>query len=82
MFTSKKQSAAAAEVWLAGWLAGWLEVGQYFYLGTNERGRLPVVRMGDSNSKYFQAVVVADRDPVRLGGSPLYLVDLTLGGVG
>lgn len=32
-----------------------------------------------SDSEDFQAVVVADSDPVRLGGSPLDIIDLSLG---
>lgn len=32
-----------------------------------------------SDSEDFQAAVVADSDPVRLGGSPLDIIDLSLG---
>ncbi len=35
-----------------------------------------------SDSEDFQAVVVADSNPVGLGGGPLYIIDLSLGRVG
>ena len=38
--------------------------------------------MKTSNSENLHVVSVADGDPVRLEGRPLYLVDLSLGSVG
>lgn len=41
-----------------------------------------LLRVCSSHSEDFQAVVVADSDPVRLGGGPLYIIDLSLSCVG